>query len=132
MIALHLLHTLLISGGTSITTNSVSLSWQKYEHLDSAQFISYKLDYRKKLVDSPNQILTTEEATSNNKTIIGLEAGQSYQVRISIKTIDFGDSSPSNWYDFQTLDTSEEDENVMDNRLTALVSNFLQLLCLLY
>ena len=105
-------------------TNSVSLTWQEYRG-DPAQLVSYILEYRKKVLpaNQESQIIVKDDSiATNGKEVTGLTAGTEYQVRVSVKTVDFGYSPPSNWMNFQTRDTSTSDQNAMENKLNEIVS----------
>ena len=91
--------------------------------------MSYILEYRLQVLDpteQENQIITKEtinEVASNYYEIKGLEGGKSYQVCISVKTIDFGQSPRSEWKKFETKSKIESDKDLLTNQIDAVVSN---------
>ena len=105
------------------------ITWPKYNGKPD-QFVSYILEYRKfcetGICDQESQIIMTvivNEVASNSYEIKGLEGGTSYQVCISVKTIDFGQSPRSEWKKFETKSKIESDKDLLTNKIEAVVSN---------
>ena len=104
------------------------ITWPKYDGKPE-QFESYILEYRLQVpgpTEQENQIITKEtinEVASNYYEIKGLEGGTSYQVCISVKTIDFGQSPRSEWKKFETKSKIESDKDLLTNKIEAVVSN---------
>ena len=102
------------------------ITWPKYNGKPD-QFVSYILEYRLQVPgNQESQIITKEtinEVASNYYEIKGLEGGMRYQVCISVKTIDFGQSPRSEWKKFETKSKIESDKDLLTNQIDAVVSN---------
>ena len=107
----------------------MALTWQKYQG-EPSQFESYILEYReKKPSDQESEItnlITMDDSIfTNSNEVTGLKAATSYQVRVSVKTEDFGYSPPSDWMNFQTMAIggSQSEQAAAEKTLQGIVSN---------
>ena len=104
---------------TKVTAESVSLKWDKYQNLGPSQFVEYRLKIQKKLSNAESPVIKTSSKTSYEVT--GLESATLYDVQVSVKTVDFGESEYTEATSFKTSSLSDSDKSEVDKLVDTVV-----------
>ena len=104
---------------TKVTAETVSLKWDKYQNLGPSQFVEYRLKIQKKLSNAESPVIKTSSKTSYEVT--GLESATLYDVQVSVKTVDFGESEYTEATSFKTSSLSDSDKSEVDKLVDTVV-----------
>ena len=95
---------------SEITKTEIKLHWDKYTNLVDDEFEKYEVEYRKRSSEeSPRSIQKTE----NKCTINGLDGATGYDIRVRVKSKNFGYSDFSEPLAVWTKETSKSDQTAV-------------------
>ena len=97
---------------TKKTGDSVSLEWDKYQNLDEKQFVEYLLKITKSSSIAESPIIKSSSTSSYEVT--GLESATLYDVQVSVRSVDFGDSEHTEGITFKTNALSDSDKSEVE------------------
>ena len=97
---------------TKATADSVLIQWDKYQNLGPSQFVAYHLKIKKKLSSGISPIIKSSSTSSYEVT--GLESATLYDVQVSVRSVDFGDSENTEGITFKTNALSDSDKSEVE------------------
>ena len=105
---------------TGNTGTTISLKWNKYRLFERDEFEEYQLEIKKKLL--PNESPIIKASNTNNYIVQGLEVATTYNIRVRVKTINFGESLYSDARTVTTNAQADSPKTEVDSLKTTVVS----------
>ena len=95
-----------------VKKTEIRFQWEKYTNLADVEFETYEVEFRKRgTLETPTYLQVNGGALT--RTIDGLDGASGYDIRVKVKSKNFGDSDFSEPLVVYTKESSESDKTAV-------------------